>query len=91
MSDNIEQPDWQRIYAGQALQGLMTRNMSSALACEMAEEAGVRLAGKMSRLEDVSAELVRAKAAMQEFCDRVDRGEVRSAYTYNKFKDLLGE
>jgi hypothetical protein len=27
--------------------------------------------------------------AMQEFCDRVDRGEVRSKYTYGKFKEVL--
>ena len=27
--------------------------------------------------------------AMQEFVDRCERGEVRSKYTYAKFKDLL--
>lgn len=27
--------------------------------------------------------------AMQEFVDRVDNGEVRSKYTYNKFKTIL--
>jgi hypothetical protein len=27
--------------------------------------------------------------AMQEFVERCDRGEVRSIYTYAKFKDLL--
>lgn len=31
----------------------------------------------------------RYKDAMQEFCDRVDRGEVRSVKTYNQFKELL--
>lgn len=29
--------------------------------------------------------------AMQEFCDRVDKGEVRSTKTYNKFKQLIQE
>lgn len=29
------------------------------------------------------------REAMQEFVDRVDRGEVRSVTTYNKFKRLL--
>ena len=29
------------------------------------------------------------RAAMQEFIDRVDRDEVRSTRTYNKFKELL--
>ena len=29
--------------------------------------------------------------AMQEFVDRVDKGEVRSTYTYNKFKKLLNK
>jgi hypothetical protein len=27
--------------------------------------------------------------AMQEFVDRVDRGEVRSKYTYDKFSKIL--
>jgi hypothetical protein len=29
------------------------------------------------------------RAAAQEFVERVERGEVRSTYTYNKFKTLL--
>lgn len=29
------------------------------------------------------------RAAMREFCDRVDKGEVRSKRTYAKFKELL--
>jgi hypothetical protein len=33
----------------------------------------------------------RAFEAMQEFCDRVDRGEVRSKRTYAKFKAILAE
>jgi len=28
---------------------------------------------------------------MQEFVDRVERGEVRSRYTYSKFKNILQE
>ncbi len=31
------------------------------------------------------------RAAMQEFVDRVESGEVRSTYTYSKFKQLLGD
>jgi hypothetical protein len=31
------------------------------------------------------------EAALREFCDRVDRGEVRSVKTYAKFKALLEE
>jgi len=31
------------------------------------------------------------REAMQEFCDRVESGEVRSTYTYNKFKQLLNK
>lgn len=35
-------------------------------------------------------ELITAsREAMQEFVNRVDKWEVRSTYTYNKFKDLL--
>lgn len=29
------------------------------------------------------------ESAMQEFCDRRDRGELKSTYTYEKFKQLL--
>lgn len=31
----------------------------------------------------------RMREAMQEFCNRVDKGEVRSKRTYAKFKDIL--
>lgn len=31
----------------------------------------------------------RLRDAMQEFVDRCERGEVRSKYTYDKFKRLL--
>lgn len=30
-------------------------------------------------------------AAMQEFVERVDKGEVRSTYTYNQFKAIIAE
>lgn len=30
------------------------------------------------------------RAAMQEFVDRVERGEISSTKTYNKFKEILG-
>lgn len=33
--------------------------------------------------------LEEALAAMQEFCDRVENGDVRSTYTYTKFKAIL--
>lgn len=59
---------------------------------------------KISELEDENAHLKLKKGdpsdifisrineleeAMQEFVDRVDKKEVRSKYTYSKFKDLL--
>ena len=37
----------------------------------------------------LSTENAELRGAMQEFIDRVDRGEVRSRYTYKKFKGLL--
>lgn len=33
----------------------------------------------------------RMSEAMQEFVDRCDRGEVRSRYTYDKFRAILGD
>jgi len=43
---------------------------------------------KIGRQEARIAEL---EAAMQVFCDRVDKGEARSVKTYAAFKALLGE
>lgn len=40
-------------------------------------------------LDIVMEDYGKCRAAMQEFCDRVDRGEVRSVKTYAKFKELL--
>lgn len=37
----------------------------------------------------LEAENSRLVEAMREFCDRTERGEVRSKYTYAKFKALL--
>lgn len=34
-------------------------------------------------------ENIKLKDAMQWFCDRVDKGEVRSIKTYKRFKELL--
>jgi len=42
-------------------------------------------------LKDQQSQLERLRGAMQEFVDRCDRGEVRSRYTYAKFKALLDE
>lgn len=35
------------------------------------------------------ARIAQLEAALREFCDRVDRGEVKSVTTYAKFKALL--
>ncbi len=34
---------------------------------------------------------IKARAAMQEFIDRVEKGDVKSVRTYNKFKELLSK
>ena len=39
----------------------------------------------------LTKQLEEAGEAMQEFVDRVDRGEVRSKYTYAKFKAILNK
>lgn len=31
------------------------------------------------------------ESALREFCQRVERGEIKSVRTYRKFKELLGE
>ena len=53
-------------------------------------------AEKLHSKSDIAAELAwrdaeikQLREAIQEFVDRCERGEVRSKYTYNKFKELL--
>jgi len=41
-------------------------------------------------LEELKAEMRPYKDAMNEFCDRVEAGEIRSRHTYAKFKGILG-
>ncbi len=36
------------------------------------------------------AKIREMSAAMNEFCDRVEAGEIRSRRTYGKFKEILG-
>lgn len=45
--------------------------------------------GTEKAVQDAMNKIHGMRAAMQEFCDRVESGEVRSTYTYNKFKQLL--
>lgn len=46
---------------------------------------------RASQVIDVVSENELLKEAMREFVERVDKGEVRSTYTYNKFKKLLNK
>ena len=41
------------------------------------------------QLEQAKVEIEKLKQAMQEFVDRCEKGEIRSSYTYSKFKELL--
>lgn len=43
---------------------------------------------ELNRVEDDRKKL---RGLMQEFCDRVDRGEVRSVKTYAKFRAALAD
>lgn len=45
--------------------------------------------GIVQSIKDAEAHVVSLREAMEEFCIRVESGEVRSVYTYNKFKELL--
>ena len=56
--------------------GVSSQNQWQCSGCAMVER-GIRI----NLLE----------SALREFCDRVDRGEIRSVRTYNKFKQLLEE
>ncbi len=47
--------------------------------------------GKVDSIKDGCpwCKVERLGAAMNEFCDRVETGEIRSTHTYNRFKRLL--
>lgn len=47
------------------------------------------LEGYKEHNKQLLEEVERLRNAMQLFCDRVDKGEVRSTKTYNQFKELL--
>lgn len=47
------------------------------------------LHGTEKAVDDGITHIHELRAAMEEFCTRVEAGEVRSSYTYNKFKKLL--
>ena len=49
----------------------------------------IDLDNKEKLLKAKDEENERLKEAMQEFVSRVEKGEVRSSYTYSKFKELL--
>lgn len=44
-----------------------------------------------AQLKAKDEEIEGLKEAMQEFVNRCEKGEVRSKYTYSKFKELLKE
>ena len=44
---------------------------------------------KDAEIEHQAARIEQLEDALREFCDRVDRGEVRSVKTYARFKKLL--
>ena len=40
---------------------------------------------------DAANRIILLESALRNFCQRVERGEIKSARTYKKFKELLGE
>lgn len=58
--------------------------------CDMGEMGDMNYAQELAnaKLIAVAPEMYQA---MQEFCDRVEKGEVRSTKTYNKFKEILNK
>lgn len=56
---------------------------------EATEETQEILEDKVSANFKLFAQSLNMLEAMQEFCDRVDKGEVRSTKTYKKFKEII--
>lgn len=50
----------------------------------------IALHGVEKSTADAITHVQELRAAMREFCDRVESGEVRSTYTYDKFIGLIG-
>jgi len=62
--------------------------------CANAEDAKQYVGdGRVIRpiIEDVDALLDEAMEGIKEFVDRVEKGEIRSTYTYAKFKEILAK
>ncbi|MHA1136530.1 MAG: hypothetical protein ACTSSE_08590 [Candidatus Thorarchaeota archaeon] len=53
------------------------------------DEAGDMLINRIHELVKKESLLNECLDAMQTFCDRVDKGEVRSVKTYGQFKEIL--
>ena len=51
--------------------------------------AAINLYRRDTEVEQLKKEKMQLQAAMSEFCQRVDNGEVKSVRTYAKFKKLL--
>ncbi len=81
--------------AGLVIRSLLRNSLLSDHVVMPEGERGIVASEVVAKLDGVvplpNAEQARlAFEAMNEFIDRVDRGEVRSTRTYTKFKSILG-
>ncbi len=60
----------------------ITRRTQMETMADLLERAELMLLEQLTRIEEL-------ESAMWEFCNRCDRGEIRSTYTYKRFKELL--
>lgn len=74
--------------------GKMTAEKRARKICDCNIHLGSELGYQMvlNHLKQYAREMCEPyREAMQEFVDRVDKGEIRSIKTYTKFKELLRE
>lgn len=78
---------WCGLHLGRALPITCTKDYSMV---ELWDDRAVQVVPNTGKRADAAVPAPWV-AAVREFCDRVDRGEVRSSFTYLKFRALLGE
>lgn len=71
--------------------GMHSERVNHCKDCKPEEPKETRITMDTKKLKLIINKHESMHEAMQEFVDRVERGEVRSRYTYSKFKNILQE
>lgn len=82
VADKYKYEDWNDM-----IDNIKTKKLG--LTEDEAYEEAMEIYAQSKALKELILENEKLKNVIQEFVDRVDKGEIRSKYTYAKFKKLL--